>query len=359
MLDALPLGAAPSKAWQYAIPLGPKIFDFYQSQGDVTVSAATTIPTVLDGPIQVARYGTLTINAALTAANRCRGLLIACDNLVLGAAAHIHMDGKGAAGSPKWAIQDITIPSKITLAAKATAYADLLAYIRSTGYAIFDPTLWACPPAGMGDVIADYADWPSLGSAIVSAAGCAGMTVRATGGSRDYGSGTAAYGASGGAGSSAPGGGGGGGGSVPTAASQNALITVGTTGSRSFPWGGGIRGAMGQTQQGGGSASCFASSMSSGDGDPYSTISTCRPGGVLMILIRGNVTAASGHIISANATTDGGAYGGHGGGRVFFAYGGTLTGTLNMTATGASGYSYCGNGGAGAMTATTFSAMGW
>jgi len=346
-----------SGPWTKTLSLGARIFDFYKSQGDLVVPAAgLTIPNTEDGPITISRYRRLEINGAFTKEHRDRGWCILCDDLVLGAGARPNMEGKGAAGSPKWAIQDITIPSAITLSGHRTHYDDFAAWVRERGYALFDPTLFSCPLPGMPDIQADYAEWPGRGTAIVSAAGCGSRTGRYYGASRDYGSGTAAIGPGGNAGSSAPGGGGGGADPVPKAWATAVTGMVGTTGSRGFPWGGGIRGLQGVYNTAG--TDNFVTSTTDGDGDPYDATASPRPGGVLIILVRSNITAASGHSITASATSNG-VGGGHGGGRVFLARGGSLSGTLNMAANGGGAASYCGPGGAGAVTSTTLAAMGW
>lgn len=355
------MGVRCYPGWTHTLPLGQGIFDFYPSQGDLTVPASgMVVPNLEDGPITISRHGTLEINGPFTKDKRDRGWCVLCDDLILGAGARIHMNGKGAAGSPKWAIQDITLPNAVVLSGRQTQYNDFAAWLRANNYAVFDPTLFACPLPGMGDVTANYASWPASGPVLVSATGCGAVTARYYGGAHPAGSTIAVTGPGGYAGTNAPGGGGGGGNLLPTGGNslgQGNDAMCGTTGSRAFPWSGGIRGLQGVYATGY-SESPFATSTSDNDGDPYSAISTSRPGGLLIVLVRNSVTATAGHLLSANATTDGVVAAGHGGGRVFFAHGGALSGTLNMTATGGAPGAYCGHGGAGAVTSTTFAAMG-
>jgi|GEM_PF-6869568 len=349
--------------WSKKVSLGSRIFDFYKSQGNLVVPASgLVLPNMEDGPITISRFGTLEINGPFTKQYRDRGWCLLCDDLVLGAAARPHMDGKGAAGSSKWAIQDITIPSAITLSGHRTHYDDFADWLRENGYAIFDPSLYTSPLPSMGDISADYASWPSRGSAIVSAAGCGAATSRRVASYEGSHTPADVTGPTGNAGTAAPGGAGGGGGYIGRVTNGWTRPCVGSVGSRGFPWGGGIGGAAGYIP--GNESTYYAGVVTLNtyigaiDGDPYSVITSSRPGGVLIILVRRNITAASGHSITASATTEN-IGGGHGGGRAFIARGGSLSGTLNMAANGGSAASYCGPGGAGAVTSTTLAAMGW
>ena len=347
------------------------LFALYNSLGAVTVgSGTTTINTVQDGPIQVVRYGALTVNGTLTASARCRGLCILCDSLAMGASGIITMSALGAAGSSKWANQDIIIPTlALALNGKNTSYAAFLAYLASTGYAIFDPTLFACPPPGFGDVAANYASWPGNGTAIISKVGC-GAAGSAAGLIR-------VAGPTGNAGSSGGPGGGGGGGGVP---SNDYGIWPG---ANAYPWGGGPGGQGIGTQQydrqppnlnagdfcnQGGSSSCGGGG---GAGNPggtgYGTGGGQGVGGVLIVICRGAVSFASGAQMTANGSAGGagGAYGGgggSGGGSVSLLYSSGSTTGLTMNASGGSGGTGAlagGAGGAGSTQAKTFSAMGY
>lgn len=307
-------------------------YNLYDSKGDVTISTPTAIPTTLDGPIQVVRYGALTINAALTGSYRCRGLFLLCSSLAMGAVGSFSLDYLGAAGSRHWvANKDIFVPKSITFTGKNTSYAEFLKWIRQTGFCIFDPSLYACPPQGMGDVQCDWGTWVPLGSVLLSAAGCGGgaNVVQVV---------VAGYngvGTAGGAGTLAPGGGG-------SAGSTNSVY--GGCSGPGTPWSGGSPGGV----------------LSNGSLHGGPAGSGLRPGGFGIIFCSGNATLASGHAFTSkgeNATAA--YYGCPGGGRIGLTRGGTLTGAFNGVATGGICSSYGANGGTGVATDSTFASMGW
>ena len=346
-------------------------FALYDSKGDVTISVATSIPTTLDGPIQVARYGALTVNAAVTVSQRCRGLIVLSESLSVGAAGSISMTARGAAGASNWAVdKDIFVPQAITFSGKNTSYADFLKWIRTTGYCIFDPSLYACPSTGLGDVTCDWATWTPYGSTIISAAGCG---VGAVG--KYIGAGNA-----GGAGSQGPGGGGSGG-------NYNAGYSI--SGAKGRPWGGGSGSAGGNiTPQvppdyygGPGGNSAVSSSVSGGGGagNPGGagvsggSSGADGTGGVLLVICRGNVSLTTGHTFVSHGSNGGAATGqayncggaASGAGFLGLYYAGALTGTPSMTANGGTGgigtaTAYNGGaGGAGKTEAKPFATMGW
>jgi len=347
------------------------LFALYNSQGAVTVGSGTTaINATQDGPIQVARYGALTVNGTLTASNRCRGLVVLCDSLSMGASGVITMNGLGAAGSSKWANQDIVIPTiQVAFSGKNTSFAAFQAYLAATGYGVFDPTLYACPPPGFGDVQANFASWPGNGTAIISKVGC-GSAGSVTGMIR-------VAGVTGNAGSNGgPGGGGSGGGSP----SNDYGIWPG---ANAYVWGGGPGGQgigtlvydrqppnlnAGDFCNQGGSSTC---SGGGGAGNPggsgYGSGGSQGVGGVLVVICRGAVSFASGAQMTANGSAGGaggsnGGGGGSGGGSVSLLYLSGATTGLTMTASGGSGGSgglAGGAGGAGSTQAKTFSQMGY
>lgn len=367
--------------WQYTWTPGPSLanlFALYPSQGNVTISTATQIPTTLDGPIQVVRYGNLTVNAALTTTNRNRGLVILCDSLTMGASGSISMTARGAAGSSKWINQDILIPSSIVLTGQNTNLQAHLAWLASNGYAIWDPNLYAAPVPGMGDVTADYASWPGRGTAIISASGRGGFIVGAavvqnsTPGVTGY------------AGTNAPGGGGR---AAMWTSTTNSAAVTGRSGAANI-WGGGPgTGGCSYAGQGpdadqyggqGGNAS-GGYPTGGGAGNPPGTganggsTGANGTGGDLFIIVRGNVTVTAGHSITANGMPGGSAYGGEAGcggggsgaGVAAIIYSGTLAGTPSLSAAGGAGGISSGNctnggpGGAGATRVLTFTTMGY
>lgn len=363
-----PAPQAWNDIWTPGVNLA-NLFDLYPSRGDVTISSAYNFPSTLDGPGQVIRAGTMTVNAAVSLTNRCRFGLFLLDNLVMGAAGSISMTARGAAGSAKWANQDIGIPTNLVLSGKHTSMRAFLQWLAETGYCIWDPTLFKCPPPGMGDVLADWADWPSKMSAIIQAASCGGVYPGEYCGSKTTGH-TGKAGTNGGTG--------GGGGGGRNAASTNTITDPPTcpglvwgggagqygTGVGDAPlanpdlWGG--KGGQGHPGRGGGAGNPSGNSVGTSLGT----------GGVLIIIVRYNVTLVSGHVFSSNGmpgendltSVAGGA--GSGAGSVSLFRGGTLTGTPNMTATGGLGGTAGtgaagGQGGVGSTASGTFASKGW
>lgn len=354
-------GGAWTMPWSPGAGLS-SLFALYPSKGDVTISGATSLPTMLDGPIQVARYGALTVNAALTVSNRCRGLVILADSLSMGASGVISMTARGAAGSPKWASQDIGVPTGMVLSGKNTGLKAFLDWLAYTGYCIFDPSLFAAPVAGMGDVQADWASWPTKMSPIVSVAGCAACKTQAQT--------SPGVGVTGNAGSN---GGTGGGGLGGWFAQGPALPAPGMPGR---VWGGGPgSNGINDTQTlpadpwgGQGGKGTTAASSGGGAGNPSgNNVSTSNgTGGLLLAIIRNNVLLTAGHKLEANGMPGESAVmggGGSGAGSAGLFYGGTLTGTPNLVAIGgtAGGGSTAagGAGGAGSTQSKTFTQMGW
>lgn len=323
------------------------LFNLYPSLGDVTLTA--DLATTLDGPMQVFRFGALTINTSRTVTNRCRGAVILCDSLTMGATGYLSMTGKGAAGSPKWVNQDIIVPSSALFSGRYADKAAFFSYLAATGYFAFDPTLMACPPPGMGDTIADYTSWPGRGTSIISAAGCGAGTSYVYAGHFVDDTSYSEPGYAGNAGSFAPGGGGGGGFSVTQAGSYSGAY--GGQGGAACVWSGGDCGIGSSATNYISKAGANALNFGAGYG---------APGGVLIIIVRNNVTLTSGHVISANGVIYPVSYcGGPGGGFAGLFYGGTLTGTPSIVASAAATAGGGGNGGQGAVRVASFATMGW
>ena len=351
-------------AWTQDISIAPAgslaagLFNLYPSRGDATISGATNIATIQDGPIQVVRYGALTVNALLSVTNRCRGLIVLCDSLNIGAAGSISMTGRGAKGHEGWIVDDLTIPTSVLLSGRYASPHRVLDVIAQNGWFVGDPNLWALPPA----------DLAALG---VSAAITAGTVtlVTAAGCGAGY---TGFYAASnntgypGYAGSNAPGGGGSGGyynGGSP--------VIVGW-GSAGYPWGGGSGGggssgtACNPTVVGADFCGKGGSGSGYGAGNPAGNGAESGVGGTLFIICRGNSTIASGGTIQADGMPSlSGNYtsgGGSGGGRASLICGGTLSNAGTIRANGgayAPGTYHGGSGGVGAADTKTFAQMGW
>ncbi len=361
--------AAKNGPWMQSWVPGPglaNLFALYPSRGAATITTATSIPSTLDGPIQVVRYGALTVNAALTLTNRCRGGVILADSLSMGAAGAFSMSARGAAGCSKWANQDIGIPTSIALSGRTFSQRAFLNWLATTGYCIWDPTLFAAPLPGMGDVQADWADWPAKMAAIVSAAGCGARIASpwVPTGNHGYTGSAGSLGGTGGGGSGAASFGG-----VATwlpntpglvwggGAGQNGQTSLQLTDIPADWWGGKGGSIVATSNAGGGAGNPSGSGLTASSGT----------GGVLVVIVRGNVTLAAGHALSSNGmpgeSSSSGGGGGSGAGSVSLFYGGSLTGTPNMTATGGAygtGSPYHGGaGGAGSTQVKTFAQMGW
>ncbi|EFL52046.1 hypothetical protein DesfrDRAFT_1215 [Solidesulfovibrio fructosivorans JJ]] len=334
------MGVHYPKGWRQTIPLTniANLFALYRSQGDVTIASATTNPTTLDGPMQVVRYGALTVNAVLTVTNRCRGLVVLCDSLTMGSAGGLSMTGKGPVGSSKWTKQDLIIPTSMVFTGVNVSPQAFLNWVKATGYCLFDPNLFAAPPAGMPDVVADYVSWAGRGTNLITASG------RGARGARYSQAASQIAGNPGGAGLSAPGGGGCGG----IYASGAGYISSNGFSAPGQMWGGGAGSEMAEDN------------AYHPDADQYSAL---YGGGILLIICRGNVTITTGAVLSADATAylSSSGYGQAGGGFVGLYYGGTLSnsGTIRANGSAGSGSPAGGNGGAGATSIKTFVQMGW
>lgn len=367
---------ADPQQWTWTWAPGANLANFFalydysklaDSSGDLTVSVATAVASTLDGPIQVAKFHNLTLGATLSASQRCRGFMpLVTGDLVVNSGGGLSMTGLGAKGAANWAIgRDIFVPTSITFTGKNTSLAQFLAWIRSTGYCIFDPTLYACPPPGLGDVQCDWGTWAPFGSPLVSAAGCgpgAIATVR-------YGTVGTSAGTTGTAGSNAPGGGGAG-----AAFTANTTTTsIGGAGGDAFPWGGGPGGGGGYSNLStwlkvlNGVAYCGKGGLGdygAGAGNPAGDNTSSGVGGVVIVIVQGAVSILSGGIIQADGMpgisgTAGGA--GSGGGAACIIYGGAYSNSGTIRANGGAGATTGpgGTGGAGVASAKTITQMGW
>lgn len=362
------MGVKNYPGWTQNIPVGAGIFDLYPSLGDVNINSGNVyVPTLLDGPIQVVRYGALTVgnSMALTASNRCRGLIVLCDSLTMPLNATVHMVGKGAKGNSGWPLYDLSVPASLSLSGGKMPFRDVADYFRQTGHFIGDPVLWAAPPKALGD----SAGIITPGTLLMSAAGCGGGDYNSYAFIANPG---ATPGLTGSAGSSGGTGGGGSGGGY----GNNTWY-----GAKGRPWGGGPGGAgayntgnMGTEPdmwggQGGISSGANASGGAgnpSGNNVPYAS----GTGGILIVICRGNVNIGSNCWIYADGlpgegTSNGACGAGSGGGHVSIIHGGTLTNNGTIRAIGGAGglpgnnNNYGGAGGAGSVVTKTFAQMGW
>jgi len=345
--------------------LAAPLFDFYPSLGDVTIATATNIDTVQDGPMKVVRYGALTVNALLTTTQRCRGLMILCDSLVMGASGKISMTARGAAGSAKWPRYDITIPQSVRLSAKHSSPRTVIDYIKQNGIWVGDPVFWAFPDPEIGDCRVSI----TAGSVVLlSALGCGNVGTGIYGGVAGANGGTGSGGAGapynmgcGWPGNGTPWGGGSGGGGACASSGGTPVggpqaDNYGGPGGDGFYYNSGCAAAGGTGNPGG---------KGSTSGGPAGNDGT---GGDLFIICRGNIIRNNTDSIEANGVAGVactvGSYkangGASGGGHVSQICGGSTAGVGNTTANGGvSAGSGAYAGGAGSVVTKTFAQMGW
>lgn len=355
-VDILPAGPQGISAgvipWTAMLPVGKNISNFYDSLGDVTISTATYLPTTQDGAIRYFKYNNLTVNALLGLSARCRGVIIDCNNFTGGAAGGLLATGMGAQGQSNWPIVDLTIPNTLTLSAANISQKAALDYIRKNNIFLGDEVFWAFPDAGVGDC-RKSASQP--GTTLVSALGCGlGANGVRTSSSSTYNYNTGANGV---AGVAAPGSGASGG--IQVYADYGAT----GPGGRAYPWGGG-QGGEG-VYPNAGTARVW--------GWPGELVKITQPGAVCIVIVRGNLSLASGFVAQADGivpTTgmpDGYSFsiGGPGGGAMRFYVGGTISNSGTVRANGAVGQqsntsaSKGGDGGNGVADIQPLTALGW
>ncbi|MBI4804732.1 MAG: hypothetical protein HY795_05820 [Desulfovibrio sp.] len=353
--------------WSKTITLFPgggdvsAFFGLYQSQGDVTLTGANTIPTLPDGPEKVVRYGNLTLGdgtiaTSLTASNRCKGLTILCDTLVVKSNATLGMSARGPCitrtDDPFFPFIDFKIPFQVTLSSSSVSVSCAIDTIRRSGIAPWDSGVFQ---SVLLSLLGFNLSVSQVGSvALLVASGCGGGGVGAVGGT----------GTNGGCG------GGGGGYNVNWGGNYN--IQAG--GGSGTPYGGGSgtggtyaesAGAYSVTNQAygrdiysGPGTWSVPTGVGAGAGNPCPGNSASNGvGGKLVVIAKTAVTIHSGGKIESRGVA-GSAYGGSsGGGHVSIitpSY--ANSGTVQCPGgTGSSGY----NGGAGSVVTKTFADMGW
>lgn len=310
------------------------IQDNSNNLGDVTLTSNTNIPSIIDGPIVTAIYNSLTINngVTLTTATRCRGLrvIVMGDCLINGT---LSMTGRGANYSPPWQT-DYPITDE---------NGNILAYLPRYG-SPGAPTKWC--GGGTNYVKGDN------GQAGVNG-GCGGG-----GGGGAYA--ITYYAGGGGRGGQFSGGAGGGG----CGGNNN-------TGNYGIP--GCNEGGQGGVAYAGGRSDGTAYYAAGGAGNPggdgfYGNSTWCGrydgTGGILILIVYGNLIVGSTGIISADGSPAHpgssvclGGGGGSGGGSVNVFYRGDLTNNGSIRANGGLGTPITwnsnavtgGNGGAGSV----------
>jgi hypothetical protein len=352
------MGVIHRPGWQATLPVGPRIFDFYRSRGDLVSAAAVNIPSVQDGPGVVVRYGNLTLNHVLTTTNRCRSLTVLVDgNLVINSGGGISMTARGARGSSLMGLYDGYIPNSIKLASSTISLQDVLSYIRLNNIDIIDRWFWD----DWAKIVGVSATFSQSGEiTLLSAAGCgAGVALAGVYGSW----------AAGPAGNAGTNGGTGSGGSGGGYGNGSASATATAISGPGCPWGAGVGSGAAymntppkSVDQWGGRGGISYQANYGGAGNPSgSDVGTSNgTGGILKVIVRGTTTINSGGIIQADGMPGESNVGGaSGGGHVsMITLGGrTINGTVR--ANGGAATTYGGPGGAGSVVVKTWAEMGW
>ena len=406
-------GIGAVQPWSQAVTLAEAgkgcdgLFGLYDSLGDKTLVGANTVATLLDGPEKVVRYGALTMGdgttpTSLTAANRCKGLVILCDSLTVKANATLHMTGRGARvltnDDPFFPFIDYRIPFKISLDSSRMTLAQALAVIKSQGLAPWDVGTFQHVVAGMfgfnlgvslaGSATFILASGCGLGaayrySANVSTgapgfAGANGGMGGGGGGGSNAISGDCYFGR---AGTGCPySGGSGGGGTCHESVSNNVKVMPtpysgpGGKGGREFQMVNQGGYAMDNTTQSphyGGGGAGNPGGLAGSSVNQFPGENGC--GGKLTIICRGTVTVQSGGKIEANGMKGGssqnyGGGGGSGGGHISIISPNAVSNAGTIQSAGGIGGANGGpdsasvkggDGGAGSVVTKTFSDMGW
>ena len=332
--------------------------------GDMTVSSSAQISSsnspaglnnTLHGDVIVKNYKNLTINSGIlfSPLKPCRGLLIYCtgDLTVNGT---ISMTGKGGGVGNK-------IASPLGIAKNTDARYDLVdasIHVNNLSSSALGgrgiPSHWNWAPSGsvwfnnykiripLSGSVAGGTASPATGNA-----GSAGISTGGGGGSGGGISGGSTFtGGAGGRGTVFIGGGGGGGGSGLGAGSSGRFEVGGAGSTTSDP------GSGGYGYGGGGAGTPAGTSGGPVSSAPINPVGAAGAGGLLIIIVRGNITINSSGIISSNGANGGpgsgngspnptfhrgSGGGGGGGGVVYLLYGGTYTNAGSVTTSGGSG----------------------
>lgn len=278
------------------------------SDGAVTISSNTDLTSVTDGEYVIKQYSSLTVDvgATLSVLNRCKGLII----YVQGACVLnglISMSGKGP---------------------------NLVSATDGLIYRYYPDS------AGVRGLITEFLSAATGGS---GGAGVSSNSNGNTGNTATNGTGGGGSGARGGGGTSGSGGvgtcyAGGSGGGGAAGASGTSAVGSGPGGNAGGTAGGGGHGGTGNP----GGAGSGSSGLTGTDGN----------GGLLLLIVGGNLTIGASGGLSANGVNASGGSGasgggGSGGGRIGCFYAGTLSNSGALTATGGAGGIASRTGGAG------------
>ena len=282
------------------------------SDGALSTVGATNITSTLDGLAVIKNYTNLTINAGhlMTVTNRCKGLFIyvSGDCIINGT---LSMTARGASAVGADASFGKLVASSFWAQEKNPILSIPIPAIGAEG--------------GIGGTV--------NGKGGNGTAGVYGQFGGGGGGGHDQGTG-----GNGSTGTSFSGGSGGGGGQYAT----------GNNGAANG-------GAGGLAVDGNGSGAGGGAGNPAGAGVSPGLVGTSGTGGLLILVVRGNLTIGASGIISSNGSNGGNAHspgGASGGGSVIVLYGGTLNNTGTIQASGGIGGSGGYNGGDGGAGST-------
>jgi hypothetical protein len=330
------------------------------ADGSVTISSSaqissSTSPAGLNnisgqfGDTIVKNYQNLTINSGVlfSPLRACRGMVIYCTgNLTVDGT--LSMTGKGGGVATKIAAPigiASSTDSRYDLV-DATLYFNNFSSSTAGGYGI--PTHWNWAPSG-SIWFSNYKIRVPLSGSVaggsgISAAGPAGIFCCGGGGAGGSGGGAAA--GSGGRGTIFSGGAGGGAGGNPVIGNQG--------GAGSFDAGGNGVSAVPAPFNGIGGGGAGSPAGLGGPGGTPTSNGTPGAGGLLILIVRGNITingtiSNNGRVGGNGSITPGqggaGGGGGSGGGRTIIIYGGTYTNAGSVVVNGGSGGAAAGPGG--------------
>lgn len=312
--------------------------------GSVTYAANTSLTSTLDGSPVIMNYTDLTINSGvtLTVSNRCRGLIIYCSgNCIINGTLSMDARGPNAAGqntyfvrkSPSSITQNTDISSTETVinllqaVSLATGGAGATLYNSLSGTAGTGGNTGG-GGAGGGAAYAGYTSGAvgngSNGTSFSGGSGGGGNSFASTGSnaaSNAGAGGAGAYGADWADSQSSAGGGGGGsgGGSIlvmygGTLANSGTIRMNGGSGGASGSSTGSNNNQVGGGGGGAGNSGGAGAAGTSGTGGGSGSAGSSGNGGLIILVVKGNLTIGATGILTANGTNGGS--GGSGGGNV-------------------------------------------
>lgn len=335
------------------------------SDGALSTTGDVNLASTLDGDVVVKQYGSLTLNAGhtITVQNRCRGLVIYVDgNCTINGT--LTMTKRGAFANPS--LTDSIAPTGIRLVRRKAGAAETLAATDLGGAGLGGvgvtwPMVESLQPGidnnGKIYTAAREGGAGGAGEGIYNGGNPGGTHLRGTGGGGSSSGSNTYVGYSGASGTCYSGGSGSG---APSSGNGAAPHEPGS--QFGGPGGRGNDSGFDQNLGGGGGGGAgnpggIGGTGPRGNGQPGGD----GTGGLLILIVRGNLTIGTTGVVSANgasggaATYDGaGSGGGSGGGRILMLHAGSLSNTGSVQANGGQGGQnqfYVGkNGGNGAIT---------